>query len=79
MKEKPIYLLLDNNLYILIKTAFKKERKGKGKGKERKTTKATTSHKVCQSCQYIRLYHAGNMRGLMLNAISALAQLYNEL
>lgn len=80
MREKPIYLLLDNNLYILLKTGFKKrERKEKGKRKERETIKAITSHKDCQACQYNKLYHAGNIRGLILNEISTLAQLYNKL
>jgi len=72
------FLLLDNNLYVLLKTEFKKkEIKEKGKRKERKTTKVSKSHDECQACQYIRLYHAVNIRGKILNSITELAELYN--
>jgi len=74
------FLLLNNNLYILLKAEFKKkEIKEKGKRKERKTTKPNKSREQCQACQYNKLYHAVNIRGKILNGIIELASLYSKL
>lgn len=74
---KTLYLLLDNNLYLLVKKDFlKKGRKENGKRKEGKnTTRLTDSINVVNMSRP----SAGNMRGLILNSLTALGELYNEL
>ena len=75
------FLLLNNSLYILLKTDFlKKERKEKGKRKEtKKQVKANRQDNSSQAVKTIKLYHAGNMRGKMLNVIKRLADIYNQI
>jgi len=73
----PIYMLLDNNLYLLVKRDFKKKaRKEKGKRKEGKNDlRLTHDLRVVKMSSPL----AVNMRGLILNTLTALAELYNEL
>ena len=75
--ENENFLLLNNDLYILIKRDFKKKgRKEKGKRKEGKNKSSLTD-----PIKFVKVSrgYAVNMREIILNVFNSLGQLYNEL